>query len=219
MSLRDRLAQLSKIEEADTPPATQAIMRRAVEELRASGACERVIKVGAHAPDFDLVDQNRQQVRLSDLRKQGPVILSFYRGVWCPFCNEDLKALQETHGAILNAGATLVAISPQTPPNSRKAVRMLELSFPVLSDIGGLVSQAYGLRYTFSAELRQVYEGFKLNLADFNGDDSWTLPMPARVVVNEAGIVTYAESSPDYERRPEPDEVLAHLAASRTPPN
>ena len=186
-------------------------MDAVVENLRRTGASERVIKIGAIAPDFVLRDIEGCSVALAELRHQGPVVVSFYRGVWCPYCNEDLKAMQEVLPAINKAGSHLVAISPQKPTNSRKAVRALSLTFPLLWDEGGAVAEAFGLRFRFPANLQQVYSALGVDLERINGAAGWTLPMPGRFVVERNGSVSYAESDPDYTRRPDPDHVVAHL--------
>src|SRR5271154_6281548 len=141
MSLQDRLDAISNQWDPDVTPEMAAVMHQAVEDLRSTGASERVIKVGALAPDFVLPDIQGRSVALAELRNQGPVVVSFYRGVWCPYCNEDLRAMQEILPAIEEVGARMVAISPQLPVNSRKAARELGLTFPLLWDEGGAICE------------------------------------------------------------------------------
>ena len=211
MNLQDRLDAISREPSPEVTPEMEAVMVRVVENLRGSGAKDRVIKPGAVAPVFSLQDLNGQTVSLDELRQQGPVVISVYRGIWCPYCNEDLRALQETLPAISEVGASLVAISPQTPANSRKAARDLRLSFPLLWDERGSVAAAFGVLYRLPADLQQIYTTIGVDLARINGEAGWTLPMPGRFVVERDGVISYAECDPDYTRRPDPDHLVSHL--------
>lgn len=211
MNLQDRLDAISRQPSPEVTPDMEAVMARVVEDLRRNGAKERVIKPGAIAPNFALQDMEGRVVALADLREQGPIVVSFYRGIWCSYCNEDLRALQETLPAISEAGASLVAISPQTPANSRKAARDLGLSFPLLWDDEGSVADAFGVRFRFPVDLQQIYAALGVNLEKINGKTRWTLPMPGRFVVERDGVISYAECDPDYTRRPDPQHVVSHL--------
>ncbi|HVO02058.1 MAG TPA: peroxiredoxin-like family protein [Candidatus Cybelea sp.] len=192
------------------PPAVHATMQRAVDELAASGARERVKRSG-QAPDFMLEDSNGAMVRLADLLAQGTAVLSFYRGVWCPYCNLDLQELELNAAAIREAGATLVAITPQTPANSRRSIAQHNLSFTILSDPGNEVAARYGLRYRLPDYLIALYKQLGVNLPAFNADESWTLPIPARFVIDRQGQIRSAEADPDYTHRPEPADLLPLL--------
>ncbi|MCV9966873.1 AhpC/TSA family protein [Pararhizobium sp. BT-229] len=150
--------------------------------------------------------------------RNGPLVLSFYRGVWCPYCNMELQALEAVKPEFEKFGASLVAISPQTAPNSRKSVRQNNLTFPILSDAKGTVAAAFGLRFRLPDYLVELYKSLKNDLPSFNDDPSWTLPMPGRYVIGQDGIILCAEVNPDYTRRPEPTDmlpVLREAAASR----
>jgi peroxiredoxin len=183
-------------------------MQRATDELIASGAAQRALKAGDRAPDFVLPDPEGKPVSSTELLAKGPLVLSFYRGVWCPYCNMELQALQEALPAMRELGARLVAISPQLPANSRKAVRQNALEFPILSDSHNEVAAAFGLRFTLPDYLVQLYQSLKNDLPAFNGDPGWTLPMPARYVIGRDGVIVYAEVNPDYTRRPDPSDML-----------
>ncbi|MFC7557250.1 peroxiredoxin-like family protein [Pseudoroseomonas wenyumeiae] len=139
------------------------------------------------------------------------MVATFYRGVWCPYCNFDLQALEEVRSEIEARGASLVAISPQTPANSRKSQRDNKLGFPILSDAGAAVASAFGLRVSQPKDLIAVYKQFGNDLARINDDPSWVLPMPARYVIGTDGVIAYAEVNPDYTRRPDPSELLPVL--------
>jgi peroxiredoxin len=208
MSLQDRLDAFKAEFRAARPPEVRAIMERATTELIASGAAGRALKAGAPAPAFTLAAQDGTLVSSADLLAAGPLVISFYRGVWCPYCNMELQALEAARGDFEAAGARLVAISPQNRVNSRKSVRENGLNFPILSDAGNELAAAFGLRFALPDYLVDLYRSLGNLLPNFNGDDSWTLPMPGRFVIGSEGSIAYAEVNPDYTRRPEPADML-----------
>lgn len=201
------------------PPEIHPIMERATAELVASGQAGRALKAGDHAPAFILNDAAGTPVSLADRLAKGPLVISFYRGVWCPYCNLELQALQDMLPQLRALGADLVAISPQTAANSRKSQRQNKLDFAILSDTHNDVAAAFGLRFALPDYLVDLYKALKNDLPAFNGDPSWTLPMPARYVIGQDGLIAYAEVNPDYTRRPEPDSMLPVLEQllSRSP--
>jgi peroxiredoxin len=188
-----------------------AAMDRATAELIDSGQAQRAKKAGDRAPEFTLQDPEGKPVASRDLLQRGPLVLTFYRGIWCPYCNLELQALQANLPAITARGASLVAISPQTAPNSRRSQRDNKLVFPILSDEKSEVAEAFGLRFKLPDYLIEVYKGFKNDLPAINNDPAWVLPMPARYVIGQDGVVAYAEINPDYTHRPEPGELLPVL--------
>ena len=196
----------------NAPAEIHPIMARATAELIASGQAGLALKAGDKAPEFTLNDPDGNPVSSAELLAKGPLVISFYRGVWCPYCNMELQALEETLPAFTAAGASLLAISPQTAPNSRKSLRNNKLNFTILSDTRNDVAAAFGLRFTLPDYLIDLYKMLKNDLPTFNGDDSWTLPMPARYVIAQDGTILYAEVNPDYTHRPEPEDMLAVLA-------
>jgi peroxiredoxin len=200
----------------NVPPSVIETMHRATAELIASGAANRALKVGDQAPTFTLNDPEGAPVSSATLLTQGPLVVSFYRGVWCPYCNMDLKALEEALPEVERRGARLVAISPQSPVNSRKSVRQNALSFPILSDTHNDVAAAFGLRFELPDYLVELYKALNNNLPNFNGDASWTLPMPARYVIAPDHTILYAEVNPDYTRRPEPADMLPAIEKAST---
>ncbi len=195
----------------NVPPSVIETMHRATAELKASGQAERARKVGDRAPEFALPDAGAEVIRTSDLLARGPLVVSFYRGVWCPYCNMELQALEAFLPQIRELGGALVAISPQSAANSRKSARQNGLSFPILSDQGNEVAAMFGLRFRLPDDLVELYQQLGNNLPLVNGDPSWTLPMPARYVIGPDGVIGYANVSPDYTLRPEPEEMLPAL--------
>jgi peroxiredoxin len=158
-----------------------------------------------------LNDPDGKPVSSRDLLAKGPLVVSFYRGVWCPYCNLELQALQAALPAIEERGANVIAISPQTAPNSRRSQRDNKLGFPILSDVKAQVANAFGIRFALPDYLVEVYKGFKNDLPLINDDPSWVLPMPARYVIGTDGVIAYAEIDPDYTQRPDPSELLPVL--------
>ena len=216
MALQQRLDTLkSDFESGRFPlkPSRQALetMHRATAELIASGQAQRALKAGDRMPEFTLRDPDGQPVSSRELLARGPLVISFYRGVWCPYCNLELQALQSELAEIAARGASLVAISPQTAANSRKSQRDNKLGFPILSDSKSDVANAFGIRFALPDHLVEVYKSFKNDLPAFNDDPSWVLPMPARYVIGSDGIIAYAEVNPDYTQRPDPTELLPVL--------
>ncbi|MGN6122357.1 MAG: peroxiredoxin-like family protein [Sphingomonas oligoaromativorans] len=200
----------------NVPPEVITTMHRATAELIASGAATRALKAGDKAPAFTLNDPEGKPVSSAALLAKGPLVVSFYRGVWCPYCNMELQALEAASPDFAQLGASVVAISPQTAPNSRKSVRQNDLSFPILSDTHNDVAASFGLRFELPDYLVDLYKGLKNDLPSFNGDPSWTLPMPARFVIGQDGTILYAEVNPDYTRRPEPEDMLPALRKAST---
>lgn len=187
------------------------LMRRATAELIESGQAQRAKTVGDAAPDFTLSDPEGNLISMQDLLKSGPLVLTFYRGVWCPYCNIELQALQAALQNIVSRGANLVAISPQTPVNSRRSQRDNKLGFPILSDVGSAVAHAFGIRFALPAYLADLYKSFGNDLAAVNSDPTWVLPMPARYVIDRDGTIAYSEVNPDYTQRPDPSELFPVL--------
>ena len=212
MSLQDRLdAFRADFETTKAPAEVVAVFHRATAELVASGQAGRALKAGDRAPSFVLSDADGATVSSEERLARGPLVLTFYRGIWCPYCNMDLQAIEAAAADIRALGASLVAISPQTAANSRRSQRENNLSFPVLNDAGGAVAEAFGLKFRLPDDLIAVYGQFGVDLPKINGDPSWTLPMPARYVIGRDGVIAYAEVNPDYTHRPDPEELLPTL--------
>ena len=211
MSLQQKLAAIKAAFEASAPKEALAVMHDATRMLIDSGQAEKALKAGQPAPPFTITDADGTRQSLAALLARGPLVLTFYRGIWCPFCNADLEALEAARGEIEARGAHLAAVSPQTAANSRKTIEKLSLGFPLLNDDGGELAALFGLRWSLPDDLRKLYTGFGVDLAVFNGNSAWTLPMPARYVIDTSGMIVYSEVNPDYTHRPDPDVLLPVL--------
>jgi peroxiredoxin len=220
MALQDRLDAYKAEWESGRPPynvpaSVVETVHRATDEVIASGQADFALKVGAQAPTFVLPDADRNLVSSSELLKTGPLVLTFYRGIWCPYCNMDLQAIQAALGEIQAAGGQVVAVSPQLAPNSRRSQRENKLTFSILIDKGAEVANSFGIRIALPGYLQDLYRSLKTDLTVINGDPSWTVPMPARYIVDQHGVIAYAEVNPDYTRRPDPSELLPTLSRLR----
>lgn len=198
------------------PEEIRRVMREADEEIRASGVEDRALKAGRTAPDFVLPDAHGAPVRLADRLAVGPVILTFYRGGWCPYCNMELRAYQKLAPEIAAAGASVIAISPQTPDGSLSTAEKNSLAFDVLSDAGSLVAERYGLAFELPDALKALYAKFGHALPEINGADDWELPIPGTFVVAPSGEIVLARADVDYRTRLEPAEALAAARALRS---
>jgi peroxiredoxin len=180
-------------------------------QLMNSGAAENALKEGAQAPDFTLPNARGNAVTLSHLLTQGPVIMTFYRGQWCPYCHLALRAYQQALPHMQARGASLVAISPQTPHHNRAMAEKLKLTFALLSDMGNQVARQFGLVFTIDEAVRAAHKQVCANLPAFNGDNSWELPMAGTFLVDQSGTVRLAFVHPDFTRRLDPSVVIARL--------
>ncbi|MCB0059470.1 MAG: AhpC/TSA family protein [Caldilineaceae bacterium] len=211
MAVMTELVALEQERRAKRPAELQAVMDQATDDLAASGMAGGFLQVGDVAPDFVLPDALGNAVALADLRAQGPVALSFYRGAWCPYCNLEVQLLQQALPDIQALGATLVAISPQTPDNSLSLAEKHGLAFPVLSDAGNAVARRFGLVFTVPEALRAVYDKLGIDIPAHNGDGSFELPVPGTYVVGRDGTIAFAYANVDYTRRVAVGDILAAL--------
>jgi peroxiredoxin len=211
MSLATQLQQVTEHVRGAAPAEVFALLESSNADLAATELVARSVAVGARMPEFNLPNAQGRHVSSATLREQGLLIVSFYRGQWCPYCNLELKALQEQLPAFEAAGAQLVAISPQTPDNSLSTQQKHELGFEVLSDAGNAFAKKLGIVFELPAALRPVYDAFGIDLTATNGDASFELPVPATYLVSAEGVVLERFINTDYRQRLEPATVLAWL--------
>jgi peroxiredoxin len=217
MSLKTELEAFRAEFMGKVPPEIREAMGRADLDLANSGIAESALRTGDTVPDFELADARGGRVRLSTLLRQGPVVLSFYRGGWCPYCNLELRALQLALPEFEGHNAMLVAVSPQTPDESLTTAEKNELAFPVLSDTGSAVARSFGIAFDLADELRPIYTRFGHALPDRNGADSWLLPIPATYVIGQDGCIALAFVNIDYRTRLEPALIVDAVARLRRP--
>jgi len=193
------------------PPETQAIHAQALAELKQRHLAENILPVGAKAPEFDLPDHDGKNVSSKELLGTARLVLCFIRGRWCPFCVGQMEAMNLILPEIEQAGAKLLAISPQTIKQSFFMHDQHKLRFPLLSDTGNQVARKFGLSYQVPELQQAVYRRAFVNLPFANGDESWELPIPATFILDRDGTILYASANEDYTDRPEPADIVEFL--------
>jgi peroxiredoxin len=212
MSLKEQLAEYRTGWYLRVPAERQAIMQRHIDQLRSGDVARTMLKIGDRAPPVVLKNASGAMVDVATLLEKGRVIVTFYRGGWCPYCNLELKAYQEVLPEIVAAGASLVAISPEKPDDTLSTAEKNALTFEVLSDVGQKVGRAFGLVYEFTEELKSAYHGFNLDIPARNGTPGeWALPVSATFVIDRDGSIIYAYTDVDYRDRADPRDVLKVL--------
>jgi peroxiredoxin len=212
-ALQDHLDEITANTRNLVQPERMAISERAVQDLFASGIENRILPVGAIAPEFTLPDASGRPVRSADLLALGPLVLNFFRGRWCAYCVTELEAWRDLYPSLREAGALLAAIGPQTARQSDFMAGQHGLPFPVLTDPGCAVAEQFGLAYTIPQYHRDYYRSILVNIPFVNGDQSWRLILPATYVLARDRRVLYAQAYADFRVRPEPKEVLAAALA------
>lgn len=207
-------AALQKKAEASTrslPAKKKKIMGDAIEELKEKKIVDGVIKIGETLPAFKLSGAVGKAVSSAELLKEGPLVLVFYRGSWCPYCNLNLRYLEKNLARMEKKGAQLVAISPETPDQSLSTKEKNDLKFPVLSDPGNVYARKLGLVFKLPENLVSVYRGFGIDLKKSNGDESWELPLAATFIVDSKGVIKERFVDEDYKKRMDPEDILKAL--------
>ena len=207
-SLTEQLTEYKAGFKQRAAPERVAMMENATAKLKATGIESLALKVGGTAPELTLPDAQNKDVSLAKLWQAGPLVLIFYRGGWCPYCNLELRAWQQHLAALASIGASLVAISPQTPDNSLSTAEKNALAYPVLSDSKLTAATAFGLVFQLSPELVSLYGSVGNDLPVLNGNGQWALPLPATYVIDTSGKVIFAHIEADYRERAEPADVL-----------
>ena len=210
-ALQDQLDEITANTRKLVHAERLAIGERAVEELFATDIEDRILPVGALAPEFELHDATGRTVRSEDMLALGPLVIKFFRGRWCSYCVTELEAWRDLYGTIREREGLMVAIGPQTERQSDFMAGQHGLPFPMLSDPGCALAEKFGLAYTIPEYLRDYYMSILINIPFVNGESSWRLPLPATYVLDRAGRVLFAEAHADFRVRPEPEEALATL--------
>jgi len=188
------------------------IYREGIEAVASSGVLERAKNIGDRAPDFTLPNADGDDARLRDLLAGGPVVIVWYRGGWCPYCNLTLEAYHKALPEIEAQGATLVAISPELPDRAVATMNQNELDFLVLSDVGNRVARDYGVVFTLTDQVHEIYNR-AFGFDNHNGESTGELPLATTYVIDRDGVIRYAFLDPDYTKRAEPGEVVEALRA------
>ena len=211
MSLAENIQQFQDELIPTIPESTLNTLMSELGCLIATGIAEKSIKPGMPFPDFDLPNASNVSRSLKTFLHDGPLVISFYRGAWCPYCNLEINELQKRLPDITAAGGQLVAISPQTPDKSVDQVTTSKLTFDVLSDVGNTLAKQCGLVFTLPESLRPIYSAWEIDIPDHNGNDSFELPIPATYIIDTYGKIRYVFADMDYTKRLEPDIIIEQL--------
>jgi peroxiredoxin len=167
--------------------------------------------LNSKAPDFKAKDQNGKDIRLKDLLKKGKVVLVFYRGEWCPYCNKQLQRLEDSLQLILDKGATLVAVTPEQPESIAKTIEKTKAQYPVLHDENLKIMKAYEVEFELPENTLKRYRNGGIKIDEINGKNGNYLPVPATYVIDKEGNITYRFFNQDYKKRPSVQEILKQL--------
>ncbi|WP_053404534.1 peroxiredoxin-like family protein [Persicobacter sp. CCB-QB2] len=212
MTFQEKLASLVERIEGKMPESYLEVMHGATQDLIDSGIQDKVLKVGDRAPEFVLEDQNGNKVSSREVLAKGPLVLTFYRGVWCPYCNTDLANIKKYVPEMQELGAAFFSVSPELPQMLDNIIKTHRLNFDILHDDRNALADQFGLKFYYPEDLKALYrDQFNIDLEVQQGNEEWALPMPARFVIDQSGIIRYAESEPDYRRRPDPDDLMEVL--------
>ena len=211
MSLQNELTALSCLVREETSPRLLEVLDHFTATLREQNVRARSPKVGDTIEDVPLDMPHRGRVSLYTLLDEGPVVLNFYRGGWCPYCNLELRALHHVRPEVERQGAQLIAVTPERPENIALTVRKNGIDFPVVHDLNSEVARQFGLAVCLPEPLKALYRSLGLNLTARNSDIIVRLPMPAIYLIGIDHTIQYAFVDEDYTQRAEPDEVLTAL--------
>lgn len=193
------------------PESTKKAYDEGITDVIQKGVLAQAKQLGDQAPDFSLPNATGKSVRLADLLQKGPVILTWYRGGWCPYCNLTLRRLQDELARFQAAGANLLALTPELPDKSLSTQEKHELSFEVLSDLHNVIAKEYGVVFSLTPELAEMYQN-AFDLHGYNGDETNELPLAATYVIDRSGTIRYAFLDAEYRHRAEPEDLLQVLA-------
>ena len=193
-------------------PEVRAAYARGIEAVAKSGILDRVKTTGDKAPDFTLKNAAGKETSLSTMLKDGPVVLTWYRGGWCPYCNIALAALEKSLPEIRKSGAQLVALTPELPDKTLTTKEKNSLDFEVLTDLNHKVAREYGIAFDLTDEVRELYKKH-FDLTEFNGREAGagTLPLAATYIIDRKGIIRWVFADADYRKRAEPAEIVTFL--------
>lgn len=208
MSLMQQIEYLKEKSSGKMPEEIKNIMAEAAKKLLKQEIEKNALKAGDQIPEFELKNAAGNDINIYNLLSKGPLIINFYRGAWCPYCNLELRAYQELLPQIKKNGANLVAISPEIPDLSLSLSEKLSLEFEVLSDINNQVARQFGLVFKLDGKLIALYKNMGIDLLKSQGNDNGELPVPATYVVDADGKILLAYANTDYTKRLEPVDAL-----------
>jgi peroxiredoxin len=213
MHLDEQLKSLKQKLNKFTPKFIRNIMNEAATNLSLLEIEKKALKLGDSAPSFVLVNAFGERINSIELLKKGPLVINFYRGAWCPFCNLELAAYQDVLPDIEFLGGQLVAISPELPDKAMALSEKHKLKFQILSDTNNLIAREFGIVFTVDKKLRRLYRLMNINLSTSQGNKNYELPVPATYIIDKNGIIMLSHVDTDYTNRLDPSEVIKCLKA------
>ena len=211
-SLQQELAATAQHLANVLPASASKTIDAGIASVTAAGLVKHSLRSGQKAPKFTLPNAYGYATNICELLDAGPVVLVFYRGNWCPYCSVQLRAYEQALDQFKAYGATLVAVSPQTPEQSELTAAEKDLHFPVLSDAGNLVARQYGLAYQVGGAVYNTLQSVGIDLSAFNGDESGELPLTGTFVIAQDGHIAWASTEANFKERPDPALILEALA-------
>ncbi|WP_103068039.1 peroxiredoxin-like family protein [Aquimarina sediminis] len=211
MSLTEDLKARAEVSAKKYPENIRKVMSNGIQILKDTNMISKALKTGDLIPEITLPNAAHKNISVQEVLLDKKVILSFYRGSWCPYCNLELIALQRSLHEFEKYGATLIAISPETPDNSLTTSEKNNLSFEVLSDIDNKIAKEFNLAFSLPDDLIEVYKGFNIDLEKSNGNKNQQLPVSATYIIDQDGTIVYDFIKEDYKERADPKEIIKQL--------
>ncbi|MFG1501488.1 peroxiredoxin-like family protein [Halobacteriovorax sp. XZX-3] len=205
-SLQDRLNERKEKANKKRSVEVTKVMDEALKHLKDSGIVEESVKKGTKVPSFKIGGKD-----ISEYYKDGNIIVSFYRGSWCPYCMIQLKEYQKYYEEIQNKGAKLIVLAPDTKKEIAKTKRNHKLNFPIYSDVDNKIAKKFGLAFKLEESLKAVYSKFGIDIEKNQGNDKFELPLPGTYIINKEGQIIYAFADADYTKRADPKDLLQYL--------
>lgn len=211
MTLKKELSLLKKDVLASLSPDVREILIDEDKKLFNSFLEERALKVNSKAPNVFFRNKNLESIHLADLLEKHHIVLSFFRGTWCPYCNLELMSLAKINSEIEKRDARLIAVSPELYRFSEDTFKKNKINFPVYTDLNNHAADEFGLVFELPPEYRKIYQTLNIHLNILNAETKWTLPMPATFIISKSGVITSSYVNADYTQRMEPDDILKKL--------
>lgn len=211
MNLTDSLNKLREDGVNKLSDEMRVLFRQSMQDIAALNIVNSSLKEGDTAPEFQLPSATEKEISLSTQLNEGPVVISFYRGLWCRFCSQELVSLQENLSEVNQINSSLLAISPQSPSSTREMVEETNITYELLYDKKNAVAKEFGLAFTFPESSLELNKRLGINILSFIDDDEPELPIPATYIVDQDRTIRFAFVDSDYTRRADPIDIITVL--------
>lgn len=209
MTLQDKLNAHAEVSKTKLPSEHKKVMIESLQRLKNQQLQTQFPQLGDKMPNFNLKNFTGEEVELYDVLKKKAVVLLFYRGSWCPYCNLELKEYKDYYKSFSDAGLEILAISPELPEYSERFSHKNFFPFPLLHDKKNKIAKKLNLKFTLDPELVPIYKEFGIDIGERNGNGKWEIPVPATLIIAKDRTIKYVFADIDYKKRAEPDSVLA----------